>query len=303
MKFGKLPDISQVDFSFPSVNEDTLRLLGGRPAANGFHPYVGCPRWASKDWVGKLYPKGTKQTDFLAHYSRSFNTIELNTTHYRIPTPEQVQKWEAAAAPGFLFCPKIPQVISHYRKLINCQQELTQFVDAIAHFGDKLGCSFLQMHESFGPNQFGNLQQFVQQWPSGFPLAIEFRHPDWFAEHRLLPALIELLQQHQISTVITDVAGRRDVLHTQLTTKTAMLRFVGNALHETDFSRWEDWMQRLALWRANGLEKLYFFAHEPGDVLAADLGSHVICRLNEAFDQGLTTPGIQEAPGGQMALF
>ncbi|MEM7371612.1 MAG: DUF72 domain-containing protein [Bacteroidota bacterium] len=303
MKFGKLPDISQLTFELPSTNDRSLDILGRQPARTGLDAYIGCPRWSSKEWVGELYPKGTKPAEYLSHYSRSFNTIELNTTHYRIPTAEQVTKWKESASDNFVFCPKIPQIISHYRKLINCSEEIMQFVDAISHFEEKLGCSFVQMHESFGPNQFGNLKQFLQQWPTAFPLAIEFRHEDWFQEHVLLPAVSDVLEERNVAAVITDVAGRRDVLHMCLSNRMAMLRFVGNSLHPTDYTRWDAWMDRLAVWVDNGLETLYVFAHEPGDLLASQLGSHMIEKLNERFGLDLAIPGIKEEQGGQMSLF
>lgn len=303
MKFGKLLDISHVDFQLPPINERSLDQLGRSPSSAEFKAYVGCPRWSSKEWIGKLYPKGTKANDYLAHYSHSFNTIELNTTHYRIPLPDQVQKWKEAAEDSFLFCPKLPQVISHYRKLMNCQEELTQFLDSIAHFEEKLGCSFVQLHESFGPNLFTNLKYFLDQWPKDFPLAVEFRHADWFEAHLLLPAVSDLLEEKGVAAVITDVSGRRDVLHTCLSNHTAMIRLVGNSLHPTDYQRVDAWMDRLAIWIENGLEMLYIFAHEPGDALASDYGTYIIQKLNEQFGLALTIPGIKEESGGQMSLF
>ncbi|MEL6670853.1 MAG: DUF72 domain-containing protein [Bacteroidota bacterium] len=303
MKFGKIPDVSAVDFSLPPLNQQSLQLLGGKPAASGFQAYVGLPRWASKEWIGQLFPKGTKATDYLRYYARSFNTIELNSTHYRSPSPEQVAKWRDMATGGFHFCPKIPQQISHYRKLVNVREELPLFTDAIAHFEDKLGPSFVQMHESFGPNLAGNLRSFLQNWPQGVPLAIEFRHPDWYEGQQLKPEWLELLTEFQVGAVITDVAGRRDVSHTSLTVPTVVMRFVGNALHPTDYSRTDAWLDRIALWVENGLEHLYLFAHEPTDPMAADLGAYWIKGLNERFGLNLALPGIPEEPGGQMALF
>lgn len=303
MKFGKLPDISQVNFSLPPNAPQNKQVLGGQGSPKGFRAYVGLPRWASKDWVGKLYPKGTKQADYLNHYARSFNCIELNTTHYRSPSPAQVQKWADMTPTDFHFCPKIPQAISHHRKLVQIDKELADFTESIGFFGEKLGCSFVQLHESFGPNLMGNLQQFVKKWPQKLPLAIEFRHEDWFVDQQLLPALHELLLAHQITPVITDVAGRRDVCHATLTNRTAMIRFVGNALHPTDYERTDAWLDRLETWVHQGLETLYVFAHEPGDVLASEMGSYWIAQLNARFGLELVTPGIQEDAGSQMSLF
>lgn len=301
MKFGKLPSIQDVDFSLPPINDRTQERLGGKPA-DSFEAFVGISRWASKEWLGHIYPKGTKQADYLKFYAQAFNTIELNSTHYRIPTPEQVIKWRDQTGPGFQFCPKIPQVISHYRKLVNVEEELTAFLKGISHFNEKLGCSFVQLHESFSPELFSNLKTFLSKWSSEFPLAVEFRHPDWFEAQTLIPEVLDLLESQGVSTVITDVAGRRDVSHTSLSNHTAMIRLVGNELHESDFERSEAWLKRIQVWQEQGLKKLYLFPHQPGDRMASDFGDFWIERLNKRFGSKLSgTAGLSH--GGQMALF
>ncbi len=303
MKFGKLLDISEVDFTLPPADTAYLPGLSGQSARADFAAYVGLPRWASKDWVGSLYPKGTKQADFLWHYARAFSCIELNSTHYRSPSPEQVRKWRDMAPAGFHFCPKIPQVISHYRKLVNCREEITAFVDAIAHFEANLGCSFVQLHDSFGPYLLENLASFLQQWPQGVPLAVEFRHPGWFVEHQLIGVAAELLHRHGVGVVLTDVAGRRDVLHQTLTAPWLVWRFVGNGLHETDFTRLQAWGPRLNQWIEQGLEQFYVFVHQPGDTLAAEMGARVIDQLNQALGAGHSPVSLDNGAGEQMKLF
>ncbi|MFK7920416.1 MAG: DUF72 domain-containing protein [Bacteroidia bacterium] len=305
MKFGKLTDpdaISQIDFSVPPDDDHLKEVLGGTPATQ-FNAYVGCPMWGNKAWVGKLYPKGTPQNQYLEHYSRSFNTIELNTTHYRVPKPEIVERWNTMAAPNFKFAPKIPQSISHYRKLKNAEEETQRFVETISLFEERLGCSFVQLHPSFGPELMDNLESYLIAFPTHIPLAIEFRHAGWFSQQQLIPEARAILEAHGVAPVITDVAGRRDVCQVSLTNKTAMIRFVGNALHETDYSRTDAWIERIAQWVAQGLEELYFFVHEPDDTYAPEMGEYVIKKLNERFDLGLAIPGLHDFGNQQMSLF
>jgi len=116
MKFGKLPNIDQVDFSLPPDAEGTASILAKLPQSKS-QLYVGCTGWGMKEWIGTVYPAKTKAKDFLHHYARQFSTIELNTTHYRIPTPETVIKWRDTTPADFRFCPKIPQSISHSRDM------------------------------------------------------------------------------------------------------------------------------------------------------------------------------------------
>jgi len=161
----------------------------------------------------------------------------------------------------------------------------------------------MQLHESFGPNLFRNLESFIKLWPHDLDLAIEFRHPEWFEHRTLRPEVLQLLEAHRISTVITDVSGRRDVSHSSLSTNIAMIRLVGNSLHPTDFERSDAWLDRLGKWVSQGLEKLYLFAHEPEDVLAMKLGTYWIEALNERMKLNLTVPGIPKEEGNQMSLF
>ncbi len=74
-----------------------------------------------------------------------------------------------------------------------------------------------------------------------------------------------------ISTVISDVAGRRDVLHQRLSNRTAFIRFGANDLHPTDFPRINDWTVLLKKWLSEGLKEAYFFVHTPDTKLCPEL--------------------------------
>jgi len=303
MKFGKLADVQTVDFQLPVLTEEVLSQLPGKASNAGFQALIGAPRWASKEWVGSLYPKGTRAGDYLHHYAQSFHTIELNTTHYRIPTPEMVANWAAASNADFRFCAKIPQVISHHLQLTNCQEELQAFTQAIRHFGTQLGHSFLQVHESFGPQQLNRMALFLQSWPADLPLAVELRHERAFVDHMLIPEFAELLRNHQVAAVVTDVAGRRDVWHQSFTAPVLMLRFVGNGLHPTDYARFEDWLPRLQRLAEHGLQTLYLFVHQPEDPQVFSFSQHAANRLNEVLGLNVPVPGLPAETGGQMSLF
>lgn len=105
---------------------------------------------------------------------------------------------------------------------------------------------FIQLPPYFDYSKKATLFHFLEQWPSEFELAIEFRHSTWFEDARILPALEKYLRHKKISVVITDVAGRRDLLHTSLTANFVMLRFIGNNLHPTDFSRALAWSEKFS---------------------------------------------------------
>ncbi len=307
MEFGKLPDISGVDFSLPSDNPANARLLRELPPASGpGRLYIGCTGWSMKEWVGRVYPAGTKSKDYLRHYSRQFNTIELNTTHYRIPDAAMAARWREESEPDFRFCPKLPQTISHSRNLGLEGGLIDQFCSAIGGLEEKLGCCFMQLPPHFAPNRLPELEKFFRIFPRHIPLALELRHKSWFEPNYSQEALFEMLEHYRISTVITDVAGRRDILHMRLTTGTAMLRFVGNGLHPTDYSRADAWIGRMKQWFAAGLQEVYLFAHEPDNLLAPELAAYFLEKAREALP-GIRSRGPRLGPdagqGQQMKLF
>ncbi len=307
MKFGKLENIEDVDFSLPAdaaVNAELManwkKDIDVRPAI-----YIGCTGWSMKEWVGKVYPKGTKPKGYLQQYGKQFNTIELNTTHYRIPTPETIADWYHHTPDDFRFCPKIPQIISHSRNFASGSGRLEMFAESIQSLEEKLGHSFLQLPPHFDTKKFGELAHFVENFPSHIPLAVEFRHSSWFTEKENIEKAARLLGKYQMSMVITDVAGRRDVLHQALPCPTAFIRFVGNGLHPTDYQRIDQWVEKLKQWFDQGLECVYFFPHEPDNLLAPELSVYLAQKITQVIN-GVHFRGpklLDEQEGKQISLF
>lgn len=303
MKFGKLLDISKVDFSMPQDHELTTNLLNSLPPnPNPLEVFFGCTGFSMKEWVGTVYPPKTKSRDFLKHYSKQFNTIEFNTTHYRIPKPETVEKWKANAEEGFLFCPKILQTISHSGDLGMSKESLNWFCDSIYRLDEKLGCCFMQMPPYWKPDRLAILERYLSQFPREINLAIELRHPDWFSSPDALLPLSDLLKAYNAPTVITDVAGRRDVLHQLLTTDTAMIRFVGNGLAPSDYKRVDDWVVRLKDWAAQGLKRVYFFMHQPDNLKSPEMVLYLVQQLNKELGLSLKPP-VYGFGSAQTSLF
>lgn len=286
MKFGKVTDPSLVDFTLPPTAPETHVVLGENPNGN-FEVFVGCAKWNKTD-LKNFYPKGTK--DELTYYSQQFNSIELNATYYSSPSKDQVQIWNEKTPKNFKFFPKIPQSISHYSRLLNTNEKVVAFTDALAFFEDKLGMIFLQMHENFKPKYFDRLQNFIEEFPKGFPLAVEVRNEEWFADKTIFNKYCNLLQKHNVANIIVDTAGRRDMLHMRLTSNTAFVRYVG-ANTAADYDRLNDWLSVLKDWRESGLQKLYFFIHQNTEVESPLLATHFIKQLNDAFKLDLPYPG------------
>lgn len=110
MKFGKVDNPADIDFTLPADHQDTKKLLGKFTKVTTPNLYVGCAKWNKADLKG-FYPRGTK--DELAYYSTQFNSIELNATFYRIFSAEVFEGWYDKTPADFKFFPKFFQGVTH----------------------------------------------------------------------------------------------------------------------------------------------------------------------------------------------
>ncbi|WP_313098763.1 DUF72 domain-containing protein [Epilithonimonas sp.] len=285
MKFGQVPDPSNIDFTLPKDHPQTKFILNQNKKGL-VNISIGCAKWNKTDLKG-FYPKGTK--DELTYYATQFNSIELNATFYGMPTAEQVQTWKEKTPQDFKFFPKITNTVSHFRRLLNITDVVTQFASAVLNFDEKLGMVFLQLHDNFKPKDYERLEKFVQDWPKEVPLAVELRNTEWFTDEEVFNTVCELFEMNNITNIIVDTAGRRDMLHMRLTTPNAFIRYVG-ANAESDYARLEDWLERLTQWKKEGLQNLYFFVHQNIEKASPLLSSHFIQKMNEEWKTNIHVP-------------
>jgi hypothetical protein len=118
MEFGRGQKIDNVNFALPADAVMTDRVLQSvRGRDEPLRLWVGGTGWGQAKWVGKVYPRGTRPKDFLSHYVRQFNSIELNALWYNLQPKAVIGRWASLAGPGFRFCPKFSNTISHERLL------------------------------------------------------------------------------------------------------------------------------------------------------------------------------------------
>ncbi len=285
MKFGQVEDPSKIDFTLPKDHSRTQEILKQNKKRLE-NISIGCAKWNKTDLKG-FYPKGTK--DELTYYATQFNSIELNATFYGMPSSEQVLIWKEKTPANFKFFPKITNTVSHFRRLLNIDDVVTQFATAVLNFDEKLGMVFLQLHDNFKPKDYERLEQFVNKWPEEVPLAIELRNTEWFTDEEIFNKTCELFEQNNITNIIVDTAGRRDMLHMRLTTPNAFIRYVG-ANAESDYQRLDDWLKHLTKWKKEGLQNLYFFVHQNIEKASPLLSAYLIENLNKEWKTDLPVP-------------
>ena len=292
MEFGRVLDdeLDKIDFKLPPEPLFNKQILKRKPAGKS-KVYVGCAKWGRVEWLGKIYPLKTKEKYFLDQYVHHYNSIELNATHYKIYGPLGIQKWAAKAnGKDFLFCPKMFQGVTHRGSLKGKDFILNEYLRGIVAFEKHLGPTFVQVSDTFSPKRKGELFNFLRSLPADLQFFLEVRHRDWFSKENIREELFSTLKEINTGAVITDTAGRRDCAHMYITIPKTFIRFVGNSLHKTDYSRIDDWVNRIKYWLDNGMKEIYFFMHMHDEAKSPELTVYLVDKLNKVCGLDLQKP-------------
>lgn len=160
--------------------------------------HLGTIGWSYNFWKGPFYPPKTAAKDFLAYYSTQFNTVEVDSTFYRIPTQSTVANWRRQVPEGFLFALKFPQLITHVKVLKGCEQETAVFLSRAELLGDKLGPLLLQFPPTYTAAHFPDLADYLQKLPKEHRFVVEVRNKSW-----LTPQFIAFLKQQGVAFAST----------------------------------------------------------------------------------------------------
>ncbi|HEX3867774.1 MAG TPA: DUF72 domain-containing protein, partial [Gemmatimonadaceae bacterium] len=160
---------------------------------------VGTQGWNYDAWVGPFYPLGTRPADFVAVYARAFNTVEVDSTFYATPAAKTVRGWAQRTPADFVFSLKLPQEITHQRKLRNATDLCAEFYDCARELGSKLGPVLIQLGPGFGPSELPAVARFLPTLPHDIRFAIEFRQRGWIHD-----GVLALLAEHGVALTLTD---------------------------------------------------------------------------------------------------
>jgi uncharacterized protein YecE (DUF72 family) len=178
-----------------------------QPAANWF---IGTMGFSYADWTGVFYPADMPPQKRLSYYSRVFNAVEIDSTFYGAPRPENVRRWAAATTLDFRFCLKVPRQLTHEAGLVGVQGDLLKFIDTIQLLDEKLGALLFQFPPSIGPDRLPALQACLAGLPPGLRYAVETRHPAWYETEDQLqrePALAQALRALGVCWAATEYPG------------------------------------------------------------------------------------------------
>jgi uncharacterized protein YecE (DUF72 family) len=149
--------------------------------------------------VGPFYPTGTRPAEFLPVYARAFDTVEVDSTFYASPAAKTVRNWAQRTPPDFLFSLKLPQEITHERRLRHSDEIAAEFFDTARELGDKLGPILIQLGPEFGPVELPAVAHFLPKLPRDLRFAIEFRQRGWMHD-----GLLALLAEHNVALTLSE---------------------------------------------------------------------------------------------------
>ena len=205
---------------------------------------IGCSGWQYDSWRhGVFYPPRMPTRHWLMHYASHFETVEVNSTFYRLAKPDAVARWVEDTPPDFVFTVKASQYLTHMKRLTDMDRGVGRFYEAIAPLAasPKLGPVLWQLPPNFRRDD-ERLAHAVDNLPPGRH-CFEFRHETWFH-----PDVMALLRERGIALAIGDDARRaKDPL--EVTADFAFVRFhYGTRGRRGNYSESEldEWAVRLA---------------------------------------------------------
>jgi uncharacterized protein YecE (DUF72 family) len=236
---------------------------------------VGCSGWNYPDWRERVYPRGVPPRRWLARYATMFDTVEVNSTFYRLASRKAVAEWAAQTPDDFVFALKASRYLTHMKRLTDLARGIARYYERIEPLvgTPKLGPIVWQLPQNFHRDD-ERLAAALAALPPGRH-CFEFRHPSWFASD-----VYAILRQHDAALVIGDHPQRPFQSH-EMTADWTLVRFhYGRHGRRGNYSRreLETWLRRIRQWRRRVEVFAYFnndweaFAVRNGLWLAQALG-------------------------------
>jgi uncharacterized protein YecE (DUF72 family) len=220
---------------------------------------IGCSGWNYRSWAGDFYPKGCAQRRWLAHYAQAFDTVEVNTTFYRLPKRDAVANWVAQTPPDVLYTVKSSRYLTHMKRLTDMDRGVGRLWERLEPVvaSPKMGPVLWQLPATFKRDD-DRLAFALERLPPGHH-AFEFRDPSWFA-----PDVLALLRAHHVALVIGDHPERPWQPH-EITSDFTLVRFhYGSRGRRGNYAESElrAWATRIARWRDEGTAVFAYFNND-----------------------------------------
>jgi uncharacterized protein YecE (DUF72 family) len=164
-------------------------------------PRIGCSGWEYKHWRGDFYPESLTRAKWFEHYARTFDTVEINNTFYRLPEQSTFDTWAERAPRGFVYSVKASRFLTHMKKLKDPEEPLERLFSRMEPLNKHLGPVLYQLPPGWKLDS-GRLEHFLQVLPKGFRHVLEFRDPTWYSDD-----VMRMLERYGVALCLHDMRG------------------------------------------------------------------------------------------------
>jgi uncharacterized protein YecE (DUF72 family) len=211
---------------------------------------IGTSGFSYKEWKGTFYPEDLKAAGMLSFYAQRLGTVEINNTFYRMPTRSLLEGWASQVPESFRFVLKVPQKVTHFKRLKNVDEEVSYLVETAGAMGSRLGAFLVQLPPSFACEP-ERLEAFLGMLPPGLHAALEVRHPSWRN-----PEVLALLEKRG-AALVTAETDEEPAAELTRTAPWGYLRLRRSSYTPAELG---EWSRRIA---AQGWDEAFvFFKHE-----------------------------------------
>lgn len=228
---------------------------------------VGCSGWSYREWRGIAYPPEAPARRWFELYAERFDTVELNSTFYRLPSVAAVEGWAAQAPPGFTYAVKVGQFGTHRMKLGDPRRWLGHHVARISHLGAALGPNLLQLPPRWR-RDVARLDDALAAAPRSMRWAVEVRDPSWLHDD-----VLAVLASHGAALCIHDLLDDHPWVRT---TDWTYARFHGPAARTRPYHGrytgrrlWRP-AERIERWLDEGADAYVYFNNDQEGAAVAD---------------------------------
>lgn len=212
--------------------------------------FVGTSGYNYPEWRGSFYPEKFPASKMLAYYAERFDTVEVNYTFYRVPTPALLEGWAKGTPDGFKFTLKAPRRITHDSKLRRCEELTQTFCRTAQTLDSKLGVLLFQLPPTFKRDD-AVLSDFLELLPPGTRAAFEFRHASWHDDQ-----VFDVLRRRNIALCIAD--SEKMSTPVVVTADYTYFRLRDEGYQPADIERWA-----IIVRKTSGTHDAYvYFKHE-----------------------------------------
>lgn len=215
---------------------------------------IGTSGWWYEHWVGPFYPSEMEKKDWFFHYANSFDSVEINSSFYRLPFKNIVKGWAKKAPEKFRYTLKMWRRITHFKKLKDIKEDLEVFFTRIRPLEKNLGAILYQLPPSLKVDP-GLLENFLGELPKNMEQTIEFRDESWLTEKTFT-----LLKKYNVAYCIISMPDFPE--HIRITSKISYIRFHGKeTLYGSSYSDKElaQWAEKIKSFSKEGVKRVYVY--------------------------------------------